>query len=434
MRLSARTALQEEAMFPLSHMMKSFVRVGTLKVIDADGNVHVFAGAPGPQVTMRLTDKSLYHKLVLNPELHAGEAYMDGRLSFEGSGLRDFLTLFSLNRQSLASYPLQSVLKAVSRNLKRFQQANPVGQAQKNVAHHYDLGNDFYALFLDEGMQYSCAYFTRDDETLEQAQQNKLRFIASKLQLKPGQKVLDIGSGWGDLALYLAAMEDVDVTGVTLSKEQHALANDKARRAGLADRVRFELLDYRKVEGRFDRIVSVGMFEHVGVRHYPEFFAKVNALLDDEGLMLLHSIGKMSPPGTASPWLRKYIFPGAYSPALSEVFPVVERAQLWVTDLEFLRLHYAKTLNHWHARFEANRDKIAAMYDERFCRMFEFYLISAEMMFRTGSQLVFHMQLARKRDAAPIVRDYIVEQQRRYRELEPERLKMLQGLRGLARG
>jgi cyclopropane-fatty-acyl-phospholipid synthase len=193
-------------------------------------------------------------------------------------------------------------------------------------------------------------------------------------------------------------------------------------------------LDYRKVEGRFDRIVSVGMFEHVGVHHYPEFFAKVNALLDDEGLMLLHSIGKMSPPGTASPWLRKYIFPGAYSPALSEVFPVVERAQLWVTDLEFLRLHYAKTLNHWHARFEANREKIAAMYDERFCRMFEFYLISAEMMFRTGSQLVFHMQLARKRDAAPIVRDYIVEQQRRYRELEPERLKMLQGLRGLARG
>jgi cyclopropane-fatty-acyl-phospholipid synthase len=415
-------------------MMKSFVRVGTLKVIDAEGKVHVFAGAPGPQVTMRLTDKSLYHKLVLNPELHAGEAYMDGRLSFEDSGLRDFLTLFSLNRQSLASYPLQSVLKAVSRNLKRFQQANPVGQAQKNVAHHYDLGNDFYALFLDEGMQYSCAYFESDDDTLEQAQANKLRLIASKLQLKPRQKVLDIGSGWGDLALYLAAMEDVDVTGVTLSKEQHALANDKARRAGLSDRVRFELLDYRKVEGRFDRIVSVGMFEHVGVHHYPEFFAKVNALLDDDGVMLLHSIGKMSPPGTASPWLRKYIFPGAYSPALSEVFPVVERAQLWVTDLEFLRLHYAKTLNHWHARFEANRDKIKEMYDERFCRMFEFYLISAEMMFRTGSQLVFHMQLARKRDAAPIVRDYMVEQQRRYREMEPEKLKVLQGLRGLARG
>ncbi|MBM6594562.1 SAM-dependent methyltransferase [Microvirga pudoricolor] len=415
-------------MFPLSHMLKSFVRVGTLKVIDADGKTHVFGGtAPGPDVTMRLTDRSLYHKLFLNPELHAGEAYMDERLTFENSTLRDFLTLFSLNRGSLASYPLQSVLKRISRGVKRFQQANPVGQAQKNVAHHYDLGNDFYKLFLDEGMQYSCAYFMDDDDTLEEAQQNKLRLIASKLRLKPGLKILDIGSGWGDLALYLAAMEDVDVTGVTLSKEQHALSNEKARRAGLSDRVRFELLDYRKVEAKFDRIVSVGMFEHVGVHHYGEFFAKINALLDDDGLMLLHSIGKMSPPGTASPWLRKYIFPGAYSPALSEVFPVVEQASLWVTDLEFLRLHYAKTLFHWHQRFEANRAAIAKMYDERFCRMFEFYLVSAEMMFRTGSQLVFHMQLARRRDAAPIVRDYVTDVQRLYRGMEGERLENLRG-------
>src|SRR3712207_4726435 len=265
-------------MFPLSHMLKSFVRAGTLKVIDAEGGVHVFGGVkPGPNVTMRLTDRSLYRKLFLNPELHAGEAYMDGRMSFEeGSGLRDFLTLFSLNRSTLANYPLQSVLKRVSRGVKRFQQANPVGKAQRNVAHHYDLGNDFYRLFLDKGMQYSCAYFAGEDDTLEQAQQNKLRLIAAKLGLKPGLKVLDIGSGWGDLALYLAAMEDVDVTGVTLSREQHALANEKARRAGLSHRVRFELTDYRKVESRFDRIVSVGMFEHVGVQHYGEFFAKIN--------------------------------------------------------------------------------------------------------------------------------------------------------------
>jgi cyclopropane-fatty-acyl-phospholipid synthase len=387
-------------------MLKSFVRSGTLKVIDAEGGVHVFGGEkPGPSVTMRLTDRSLYHKLFLNPELHAGEAYMDGRMSFEdGSGLRDFLNLFSMNRSTLANYPLQSVLKRISRGVKRFQQANPVGKAQQNVAHHYDLGNDFYKLFLDKGMQYSCAYF----------------------------KILDIGSGWGDLALYLAAMEDVDVTGVTLSKEQYELSNEKARRAGLSHRVRFELLDYRKVEKRFDRIVSVGMFEHVGVHHYGEFFAKINALLDDDGLMVLHSIGKMSPPGTASPWLRKYIFPGAYSPALSEVFPVVEQNSLWVTDLEFLRLHYAKTLNHWHRRFEANREKIAAMYDERFCRMFEFYLISAETMFTTGSQLVFHMQLARKRDAVPIVRDYVTDVQREYKLKEAERLKVLEGAKELA--
>jgi cyclopropane-fatty-acyl-phospholipid synthase len=405
-------------MFPLSHMLKSFVRTGTLKVIDAGGRTHVFAGAPGPNVTMRLTDRSLYRKLFFNPELNAGEAYMDGRLRFEDSTLRDFLTLFSINRLSLGAHPMQKVLRRVSLALKRFQQANPVGTAQKNVAHHYDLGNDFYKLFLDEGMQYSCAYFLDDTDTLEEAQKNKLRLIAAKLALRPGLKILDIGSGWGDLALYLAALEDVDVTGVTLSREQYALSTEKARRLGLSDRVHFELRDYRDVTDRFDRIVSVGMFEHVGVHHYGEFFAKINALMADDGVMLLHSIGHMSPPGTASPWLRKYIFPGAYSPALSEVFNEVEKASLWVTDLEFLRLHYAKTLNHWCRRFEANRDRIAKMYDERFCRMWEFYLVSAEMMFRTGSQLVFHMQLARKRDAVPIVRDYVTDLQRRYREIE----------------
>jgi cyclopropane-fatty-acyl-phospholipid synthase len=410
-------------MFPLSHMLKSFVRVGTLKVIDAESRVHIFGGRqPGPQVTMRLTDPTLYRSLFFNPELAAGEAYMDGRMSFEeGSTLRDFLTLFSVNRLSLGSYPLQKALRTVSRGLKRFQQANPVGKAQRNVAHHYDIGNDFYRLFLDKGMQYSCAYFLSDDDTLEEAQQNKLRLIAAKLDLKPGQKILDIGSGWGDMVLYLARMADVKVLGVTLSKEQCRLANEKAKALGLADRVRFELRDYRDLTERFDRIVSVGMFEHVGVHHYDEFFAKVNDLLTDTGVMLLHSIGHMSPPGTASPWLRKYIFPGAYSPALSEVFTAVESNSLWVTDLEFLRLHYAKTLAHWEKRFQANRAKVAEMYDERFCRMWEFYLISAEMMFRTGSQLVFHMQLAKKRDAVPIVRDYITDVQRAYQKLEAER-------------
>lgn len=407
-------------MFPLSHMMKSFVRVGTLKVIDADGKVHEFSGKPGPNVTMRLGDPSLYYKLVVNPELHAGEAYMDGRLSFEDSTLRDFLTLFSLNRLSLGSYPVQRVMRRVSRNFRKWQQANPIGKAEKNVAHHYDLGNDFYKLFLDEGLQYSCAYFVNDNETLEQAQRNKMRLLAAKLNLAPGLKILDIGSGWGDLGLYLARLEDVEVVGVTLSKEQFELSNARARKAGLDHRVRFELKDYRQLRGRFDRIVSVGMFEHVGVQHYGEFFSKINELMDDDGLTLIHSIGHMSPPGTASPWLRKYIFPGAYSPALSEVFEVVEQNSLWVTDLEFLRVHYAKTLAHWVQRFEANRDKIESMYDARFVRMWEFYLISCEMMFRTGSQLVFHMQLARKRDAAPIVRDYITDLQRTYEQRESE--------------
>lgn len=400
-------------MFPLSHMMKSFIRKGRLTVIDADGKRHIFSGAPGPEVTMRLTDKKLYRSLVFNAELAAGEAYMDGTMRFEeGSTLKDFLTLFSINRLSLGSYPIQKVLRAVKMRFRKRQQANPKGKAQENVAHHYDLGNDFYKLFLDDNMLYSCAYFREPNESLEKAQRNKLRLLASKLCLEPGMKVLDIGSGWGDLAMYLGKLENVEVLGVTLSKEQQALSTQRAAAAGLADRVRFELKDYRDVQGPFDRIVSVGMFEHVGVHHYDEFFKKLNALMPDDGLAVLHSIGHMSPPGMASAWLRKYIFPGAYSPALSEVFDVVERNSLWVTDLEFLRVHYATTLAHWGARFEANRDKVIAMYDERFARMWEFYLISAEMMFRTGSQLVFHMQLSRSRDAAPIVRDYITDRQR----------------------
>lgn len=408
-------------MFPLSTMLKSFVKVGSLKVVDAEGNTHVFAGEPGLDVTMQLTDPTLYRKLFFNPEMHAGEAYMDGRLSFPGSSLRDFLALFSRNRLSLGNQPAQKVLRHVSRGLKRFQQANPVGKAQQNVAHHYDLGNEFYKLFLDRDMFYSCAYFRTEDETLEDAQRSKCRLIAAKVNLQPGQKVLDIGSGWGGLACYLAQVADVDVTGVTLSKEQHALSVARAKELGLEDRVRFELKDYRKLTTKYDRIVSVGMFEHVGVQHYDEFFAKINDLMTEDGVMLLHSIGHMSPPGTASPWLRKYIFPGAYSPALSEVFPAIENNSLWATDLEFLRVHYATTLKHWCERFEANRTKVAEMYDEKFCRMWEFYLISCEMMFRTGSQEVFHMQLAKKRDAAPITRDYVTETQKKYEQLEREK-------------
>jgi cyclopropane-fatty-acyl-phospholipid synthase len=397
-------------------MLKSFIRCGSLTVIDHAGRRHAFRGTPtgpagpAPEVTMRLTDRSLYHKLFLNPELHGGEAYMDGRMSFPGSSLRDFLILFSMNRQGLANSPSQRVLRPISRMLKRFQQANPVGRAQANVAHHYDIGNELYRLFLDAGMFYSCAYFRDPEESLEAAQINKCRLIAAKLRLRPGMSVLDIGSGWGGLAIYLARVADVRVLGVTLSREQHELACVRAAEAGVADRVSFELRDYRQIDQRFDRIVSVGMFEHVGVAHYDEFFRKADAMLAEDGVMLLHSIGKMSPPSTTSPWLRKYIFPGGYAPALSEVLPSTERNRLWVTDLEFLRVHYAYTLAHWQQRFEANRAAIAAMYDETFCRMFEFYLVSAEQVFRTGGQQVFHMQLARRRDAVPLTRDYIAEE------------------------
>ena len=410
-------------MFPLSTLLQRFVQKGTLTVIDAEGQAHTFGGkAPGPAVTMQLSDATLYKSLFFNPELAAGEAYMEGTMTFPGSSLRDFLGLFSVNQGALKSGAIQRAIGIASRRLKRFQQANSIRRARANIAHHYDIGNALYKLFLDDGMFYSCAYFEDDNDTLEAAQRAKCRLIAAKLGLKPGQKVLDIGCGWGGLAIYLASIEDVEVLGVTLSKEQHALAQERAKAAGVADRVRFELRDYRELDQRFDRIVSVGMFEHVGVPHYPEFFRHVNSLLPDDGVMLLHSIGHMSPPGTASPWLRKYIFPGAYSPALSEVFPAVERNRLWVTDVEFLRVHYATTLRHWHTRFEKHRPEIVRMYDERFCRMWEFYLISAEAMFRTGAQEVFHMQLSRNRDASPIRRDYMVDQQRILKAREKERL------------
>ena len=401
-------------MYLLSHMLKGFVQTGTLNVIDADGKRHVFSGRSGPEVTFRLHDKALYTKLFFNPEMGAGEGYMDGTLTFEGCGLADFLSFFSINRLALGSYPLQAFFRKISKKLRTFQQYNPIGRAQENVAHHYDLSNDFYKLFLDEDMQYSCAYYMHESETLEQAQLNKKRHLAGKLLLEPGQRILDIGSGWGGLALYLASLADVEVVGVTLSKEQYELSVQRAKTLGLDGRVQFKLKDYRHVEGPFDRIISVGMFEHVGVHHYGEFFGKIYDLLTDSGVALIHSIGHMSPPGTASPWLRKYIFPGAYSPAMSEVFTALELNSLWATDVEILRVHYANTLREWHKRFEKNRDKIALMYDERFCRMWEFYLVSVGMMFRTGSQMVFQMQVAKQRDAAPLTRDYIGKQESVY--------------------
>ncbi len=392
----------------LAHMLGKFIQHGTLRLIEADGETHEFVGSEHPVATIRLHDSSLPMKLFRSPELHAGEAYMNGTLTFEDCSLADFLALFSINRATIASYPLQSVLRRISRMIRGFQQYNPVGRAQENVAHHYDLSEELYRLFLDEDMQYSCAYFENGDETLEEAQEKKKRHIAAKLRLQDGQKILDIGCGWGGMAISLASHADVEVLGVTLSKEQHRVAVGRAKAAGLDGRVRFELRDYRELNERFDRIVSVGMFEHVGVARYDEFFAKFYALLEDDGLGLLHSIGHMSPPSTASPWLRKYIFPGAYSPALSEVFSATEREHLWVSDVEVLRVHYADTLAEWNRRFQANRNQVAELYDERFCRMWEFYLISAETMFRTGAQMVFQMQLARTRDAAGLTRDHII--------------------------
>jgi cyclopropane-fatty-acyl-phospholipid synthase len=298
--------------------------------------------------------------------------------------------------------------------LRQLHQYNPVSRAARNAAHHYDLSDKLYELFLDHDRQYSCAYFCDGGEDLDTAQLNKKRHIAAKLLTHPGQRVLDIGSGWGGLALYLAGECGVDVTGLTLSAEQHRTSVRRAAAAGLSDRVRFHLRDYRQEFGHYDRIVSVGMFEHVGISHYDAFFSRLKSLLVPDGVALLHSIGRMDGPGSTHPWIRKYIFPGGYFPALSEVLPVVERSKLWVTDVEILRLHYAETLKSWRQRFERNRDRIRRIYDERFCRMWEMYLVGSEVAFRRGGCMVFQMQLAKAVDSVPMTRDYMLDWEREH--------------------
>jgi cyclopropane-fatty-acyl-phospholipid synthase len=355
--------------------------------------------------------------LLLNPYLAVGEAYMDGTLRIEEGTLEDFFEVLLINEEAASGDQLAFHINDwIGRRLRWLHQHNPVGRARDNVAHHYDLSDTLYDLFLDRDRQYSCGYFTSEADSLDAAQDNKKRHIAAKLLLKPGQKVLDIGCGWGGLALYLARVADVDVTGVTLSLEQHKVAVERARAAGLADRVHFHLRDYREDPGRYDRIVSVGMFEHVGVQHYREFFAHLRSRLTDNGICLLHSIGRMEKPGYTSPWLRKYIFPGGYTPALSETLAAVEHERLYVCDIEILRLHYAKTLHHWYDRFQANRARIEAIYDARFCRMWEFYLKGCEVAFKYANQMVFQIQLARRQEAVPLTRDYVTDFERAVEE------------------
>ena len=396
----------------LARLLARIVGEGHLTIIDPAGRSHSIQGSrPGPSVTMRVHDARTAMRLALRPRLALGEAYMDGAVTVEGGELYDLLDLVGRNMAALDAAPMVKWSYALQRWLRVLQQYNPVGTAQRNVAHHYDLKDELYDYFLDRDRQYSCAYFRTGTESLDQAQVDKKRHIAAKLLLKPGQKVLDIGSGWGGMALFLGRQFDVDVTGVTLSREQHAVSSRRALEGGLADRVRFNLVDYRQQPGHFDRIVSVGMFEHVGVAHYIEYFSRVKELLADDGVMLLHAIGRMEPPGGTNTWLRKYIFPGGYTPALSEVMTAIEQVGLWVTDVEILRLHYAETLRRWRERFLANRDQIKQLagYDDRFCRMWEFYLAGCEVAFRHMNQMVFQVQIARRQDAVPPTRDYMLE-------------------------
>ncbi|MFQ5530932.1 MAG: class I SAM-dependent methyltransferase [Gemmatimonadota bacterium] len=399
----------------LDYLLDSVIRTGTLKVIDADGRIHTYNEGNGKAVTIRLHDEALHWKLFFNPTLYIGEAYMDGLLTIEEGTLQDFIDLCGLNLPTLEAHPVLNASQRISKLARRIQQYNPRGVASGRVAHHYDLSNTLYELFLDEDLQYSCGYFTGNEQTLEQAQANKKRHIASKLVLdRVGLKVLDIGSGWGGLAIYLARLAEADVTGITLSSEQHKAARRRAVEFGVADRVEFHLRDYRDETEEYDRIVSVGMFEHVGVTHYREFFTKLKELLKTDGIALLHSIARMEPPGNTNPWIRKYIFPGGYCPAMSEVLAAAEDVGLWVTDIEILRLHYAETLAEWCRRFERNRDQAKKLYDERFCRMWEFYLASCEAGFRYTKQMVFQMQLTRSCDAAPLTRDYMLDRERAY--------------------
>ncbi len=399
----------------VANFLERFVTSGHLVLIDAKGRRHSFGDASAqPSLTVRLHSKALHRRLGLNPRLAIGEAYMDGTLTVENGDISDFFEFVGHNIRNLRREgPLGKAATAFIRHIARpIQQHNPIRRAQTNVAHHYDLSDDLFDLFLDEDRQYSCAYFPNTNTTLDQAQHAKKRHIASKLLLEPGMRVLDIGSGWGGLGLYLARETGANVTGVTLSREQHQVSVQRAQDAGLKDQVRFLLQDYREVTGPFDRIVSVGMFEHVGARHYLEFFRHVRRLLTDRGVMLLHSIGRFTEPGNTNAWLRKYIFPGGYTPALSEVFTALEQAGLISTDVEILRTHYAETLRHWHRRFRENRSTVAEMYDERFCRMWEFYLLGCEMSFRFDDQMVFQLQLAKDRYATPETRDYMVDWER----------------------
>lgn len=412
-------------------MLGRFVQQGSLTIVDAAGRSHVLKGEqPGPEVTLKLHDAKLHHQLFLNPELKTGEAYMDGTLTIEHGTLRDLLTLYALNRKNLRATPVQKTLRTWTKRARGLLPKNDAGRSKKNVEAHYDLSNEMYRLFLDEGLNYSCGYFRTPGDTLEEAQVNKLRHIAAKLDLKPGQRVLDIGSGWGSMAIYLAEACDVEVLGVTLSKEQHALATERAAARGLSGRVRFELQDYRDVTGPFDRIVSVGMFEHVGLKNIPEFFAKVRSLLTVDGVALLHSIGRKGGPGSTGAWVRKYIFPGGYAPALSETLPAIEGAKLWVTDIEIWRMHYAETCLAWGNRFAENRDKAAELLGERFCRMWEFYLLISEFSFRYGKHMVFQIQLAREVDATPLTRDYMGETEGEYERAEAGRRAAAVAARG----
>jgi cyclopropane-fatty-acyl-phospholipid synthase len=395
-----------------------FVRAGNLRVTTARGTTFTLGDGTGPPAAMRFVTRRAELGLLVDPELRFGEAYMDGEIVIERGSITDVLAI--LLGQEGGALLWANPRRFARLIARRIQQFNPRWRARRNVAHHYDLSTHFYGFFLDSDRQYSCAYFEHPGQSLDDAQLAKKRHLAAKLLLDSNTQVLDIGCGWGGLALYLAEFCGSRVTGITLSEQQHSFARGRAAdRSGTAGEVEFRLQDYRDVAEKYDRIVSVGMFEHVGVGFYPAFFRKCRALLNDDGVMLLHSIGRSEGPNVTNPWIAKYIFPGGYIPALSEVLPAVERAGFLVTDVEILRLHYADTLKAWRERFLAHREEVEQMYDARFVRMWEFYLAASEMTFREQqAMMVFQLQLTKKQGVVPITRDYIEREEERLRQRE----------------
>jgi cyclopropane-fatty-acyl-phospholipid synthase len=397
----------------MDRILAGAIHRGSFSVIWPDGSESQYGDGQGMPATIEIRDDATLRSIVANPGLAIGEAYMDGGIVPINCSIHDVLVVLmdNINGQHVLVLALNA---KIGRLLRPILQANNATRSKHNVAHHYDLNGRLYSLFLDRDRQYSCAYFARGDETLEEAQAAKKRHIAAKLMLdRPDLTVLDIGCGWGGTALTLARDFGARVTGITLSEEQLAEARTRAATAGLSDRVNFELMDYRAMDRQFDRIVSVGMFEHVGVPNYPSFFATIKRCLKPDGVALLHSIGRFEGPGATNPWITKYIFPGGYSPALSEVIAPLEQSGLISADIEILRLHYAKTITHWRRRFAANRGAIAALYDECFCRMFEFYLSASELSFRLSDHMNFQIQIVRKQEAVPLTRDYMFEQEQK---------------------
>ncbi|MGF7161092.1 cyclopropane-fatty-acyl-phospholipid synthase [Rhodoligotrophos appendicifer] len=409
-------------MWLLDKFLRRLVQTGPLVIIEAKGTRHEY-GVPDPKrrpVVVRFLDASAPNAIARNPRLGLGEAYMEGRFVIEEGDIRALLDLARANRpweRGGGTRAKGLVRRGAAQLVGGLDRLNWQRRSRRNVAHHYDLSDRLYDLFLDSDRQYSCAYFNDPANGLEQAQADKKAHIAAKLYLSPGQRVLDIGCGWGGTALYLNRVADVDVLGITLSEEQLKVARTRAAEAGVAERVKFELIDYRQVEGRFDRIVSIGMFEHVGPRHYRTFFRKCRSLLTPEGVMLLHTIGRLGKPGVTDPWTAKYIFPGGYNPALSEIVEASQSVKLIAADVETLRLHYAHTLDLWYDRAVAARTEIETLYDARFYRMWLFYLAGASSAFRYGGLCNYQIQYIRDRSVLPITRDYLQSEEARLRSL-----------------